>query len=144
MMGSRKPDHDAPPEGVTRGVRGPAERRAIRLIWILLPAWIVLPFIVSLLILMALEALWGKGNVMVAVVVFGAVFWVQGSAIERMRRRARRADLRRLERARFQVCLFCWYDLSRLAPVGQCPECGSHYERPHVERSWRWAYRGRG
>ncbi|HVU65362.1 MAG TPA: hypothetical protein VHC70_15380 [Phycisphaerales bacterium] len=38
------------------------------------------------------------------------------------------------------VCLFCHYPLSELPEHGQCPECGTFYNRPEVIRAWKTAY----
>lgn len=41
------------------------------------------------------------------------------------------------------ACLRCAYSLRSLPRTGQCPECGLHYERSEIIKTWRDVIRGR-
>ncbi len=49
-------------------------------------------------------------------------------------------SVRRFRRAlfasRFRLCTHCAYDLSTLAPIGTCPECGNAYEAARDVATW--------
>jgi hypothetical protein len=48
-----------------------------------------------------------------------------------------RRFLRRLQRARFQLCPSCLYNLSGLRDIPKCPECGYEIEGRRPTHVWR-------